>query len=147
MLQVKTTLILEQVFLNAGTNLVEFCELFAEWKSLGEDEVYEFGKDVPYERPLVNGQKNVLMHVHLVPIIDLEKKKKWDKNWEQYSRRTSNRALVYVNDGSVKFLLIDIIPEPDAHEIPKMHTAKHKEIMQFYAQIADQFLYFDKIIA
>jgi mRNA interferase YafO len=146
----KTTKIIEDVFSNAGLDLEEFRNLFAGWKSLGpkgEDDVYEFGKDVPYEKPHVNGQKNVLMHVHLVPIVDIEKKEKWDKSWERYSRRTSNRSLVYVNDGGKKFLLIDIIPEPDAHEIPKMLTQQHKEIMEFYAEIADKFIYSGIIIA
>lgn len=150
MVDVKVTKIIEAVFSNAGADLEELRNLFAHWKSLGpqgEDEVYEFGKDVPYERPHVNGEKNVLMHVHLVPIVDLDKKDEWDRNWERYSRRTSNRTLVYVNDGSKKFLLIDIIPEPDGHEIPKMLTQQHKKIMEFYAEIADQYIYGGKIIA
>lgn len=150
MVDVKVTKIIEAAFSNAGADLEEFRNLFAHWKSLGpqgEDEVYEFGKDVPYERPHVNGEKNVLMHVHLVPIVDLDKKDEWDRNWERYSRRTSNRTLVYVNDGSKKFLLIDIIPEPDGHEIPKMLTQQHKKIMEFYAEIADQYIYGGKIIA
>jgi mRNA interferase YafO len=150
LIDVKITKIIETVFSNAGIDLEEFRNLFAEWKNLGpqgEDDVYEFGKDVPYERPHVNGEKNVLMHVHLVPIVNVKQKEKWDKSWIRGSRRTSNRSLVYVNDGSKKFLLIDIIPEPDGHEIPKMLTQQHKEIMEFYAEIADKFIYSGKIIA
>lgn len=150
MVDVKATKIIEDVFSNAGLDLEEFRSLFADWKNLGpngEDEFYEFGKDVPYEKPHVNGQKNVLMHVHLVPIVDIEQKEKWDKNWKRHSRRTSNRSLVYVNDGSKQFLLIDIIPEPDGHEIPKMLTQEHKDIMEFYAEIADKFIYSGSIIA
>lgn len=150
MVSVSKTEIIEALFHNAGLDLTEFVDLFRQWKSLGpsgEDEFYEFGKDGAYVSPSVNGQKNVLRHVHLVPIIDVQKKADWDKKWERHSRRTSDRALVYVADGNAKFLLITILPEPSAHAIGKMQTTEHKEMMEFFAEIADQFIHHNNIIA
>lgn len=146
---VKTTKILEQNFLTSGQDLNEFVELFTYWKSLGqigEDDVYEFGKDVPYETPHVNGKKYVLRHVHLVPIIELAKKISWNRAWEKSSRRVSNKALVYVADGPNKFLLIAVLPEPEAHIICKMQTQAAKNLMHEFADIADAFIYADEII-
>ena len=147
---VRTTRIIEASFLGAGLNLLEFCDLFRDWKvagKAGEDDFYEFGKDAPYETPQVNGRKNILMHVHLVPLIEIRKKREWDENWGRYSRRTSNKALVYVGNGRAQFLLIAILPEPMAHKICKMATPEDHDLMHSFAAIADAFIYFDKIIA
>lgn len=120
-----------------------------EWKASGtdgEDDFYSFGKDVPYEHPHVNGKKNVLMHVHLPPVLDTERKKQWDQNWERYSRRTSDKALVYAKDGTDRFLLIAILPEPKAHAISNMKTKEDKNLMERFAQIAEAFIYHEKNI-
>jgi mRNA interferase YafO len=147
---VQTTNILAQEFQKSGLDLDLLVNLFSEWKSLGaqgEDAVYEFGKDVPYERPHVNSVKNVLRHVHLVPILDVESKIAWDKAWVRASRRTSNRALVYVDDGPEKFLLIAILPEPVAHAVSRMLTPQDKAVMTRFAEIAESFIYAGKVIA
>lgn len=115
--------------------------------SQGEDAFYEFGKDVPYERPHVNARKNVLRHVHLVPILDIENKIAWDKAWVRESRRTSNRALVYVDNGPEKFLLIAILPEPMAHTVSKMQTPQGRMLMTRFAEIAESFIYAGRVIA
>lgn len=143
-INVQVTNILKNKFSTVNLDLEQFTKLFFDWKSAGVegwDNFYEFGKDVSYETPHVNGKKNVLMHVHLVPILDTVQKSKWDRNWERCSNRTSNRSLVYVNDNNTNFLLIDILPEPYAHEIPRMTTPEHKQIMGCYADIAEKFIY------
>jgi len=147
---VKTTNVLAQEFQKSGLNLDLLVNLFGEWKSLGsqgEDAIYEFGKDVPYERPHVNAKKNILRHVHLVPILDVASKAAWDKAWMRESRRTSNRALVYVDDGPEKFLLIAILPEPTAHAVSRMQTPQDKVVMNRFAEIAEAFIYTGQIIA
>lgn len=150
MVVVQTTNILAQEFQKSGLDLDLLVRLFAQWKSLGaqgEDAVYEFGKDVPYARPLVNSKKNVLRHVHLVPILDAQNKIAWDKAWVRESRRTSNRALVYVDDGPEKFLLIAILPEPMAHAVSRMLTQQDKAVMTRFSEIAESFIYTGEVIA
>ncbi len=150
MVVVQTTNILAQEFQKSGLDLNLLVSLFSEWKSLGaqgEDAIYEFGKDVPYERPHVNSKKNVLRHVHLVPILDAQNKAAWDKAWVRESRRTSNRALVYVDDGPEKFLLIAILPEPVAHAVSRMLTQQDKAVMTRFAEIAESFIFTGKVIA
>jgi len=147
---VNATKILEQSLSASGQSLVELIDLFTQWKSLGpqgEDDFYEFGKDVPYETPHVNGKKNVLRHVHLTPVIEFEKLTKWNSAWEHRSRRVSNKAMVYVDDGPNRFLLIAVLPEPYAHDICKMKTPEHKILMNEFADIADAFIYSNQIIA
>jgi mRNA interferase YafO len=147
---VQTTNTLAQEFQKSGLDLNLLVKLFSDWKSLGvqgEDAVYEFGKDVPYERPHVNSIKNVLRHVHLVPILDAQSKLAWDKAWVRGSRRTSNRALVYVDDGPKNYLLIAILPEPLAHAVSKMLTQQDRALMTRFAEIAESFIYAGKVIA
>jgi len=147
---ISTTQILENHFQSTGANLQRFVADFAQWKdagSAGEDDFYEFGKDSAYVAPRVNGEKNILRHVHIVPILDENALKKWNRKWEQFGRRTSDRVLVYVNDGGDKFLLIAVLEEPDAHEIAEMKTQQHRERMELFAQIAEEFIYNGKVIA
>lgn len=128
------------------SNLIE---RFSEWKSAGEtgeNDFYLFGKDGAYTTPQVNGEPYVLRHVHLLPLTDTAQLAKWQRNWQTGARRTSNRALVYVQDGN-RFLLIDILPEPIAHEIAQMRTEPAKQLMQLFAKIAEQYIYHHEIIA
>lgn len=150
MATVSTTQIIASHFRSTGANLQQFVTDFSQWKdagSAGEDDSYEFGKDSAYVAPRVNGEKNILRHVHIVPIIDENAIKKWDRKWGQHGRRTSDRVLVYVSDDNDKFLLIAILEEPDAHEIAEMRTQQHRERMELFAQIAEEFIYNGKVIA
>lgn len=121
----------------------EFASAFAQWKAegvAGEYNSYLFGKDSAYSTPKVDGTPYTLRHVHLVPITEISALTKWDKNWKNKSRKTSDRVLVYVGDETDGMLLIFILPEPDAHEIARMQTAQDKEIMQGFAEVAAAFL-------
>ncbi|MDK4696635.1 type II toxin-antitoxin system YafO family toxin [Kingella negevensis] len=118
---------------------------FKEWKK-AESESFLFGKDGAYISPKVNGESYVLRHVHLVPLLDVEQLAKWQQNWQRGSRRTSNRALVYAQDNH-RFLLIDILPEPVAHEIAQMKNEQAKKMMLLFAQIAESYIYHNEIIA
>lgn len=130
-------------------NPKDLIDVFREWKmsgERGEDDFYEFGKDTAYIAPSVNGEPYVLRHVHLVPILDTAQLAQWNKNWEKHRRRTSNRALVYVQDNQ-RFLLIDILPEPFAHTVCQMNTPQDKALMEAFAQIAEAYVYHQEIIA
>jgi hypothetical protein len=113
---------------------------FKDWKSGDEYGSYVFGKDGAYTMPVVDGEKNVLRHVHLVPITDRVKLSRWNQAWRRRSRKVSDRALVYINGGKGKYLLIYILDESGAHDIAKMKTAEHKELMEAFAAIAEAFL-------
>jgi mRNA interferase YafO len=132
-----------------NSDLPDFVESFTEWKAAGggEDDAYEFGKDSAYINPKVNGANNVLRHVHLVPIVDQRQAAKWDKKWEQHSRRTSDRVLVYVDDQGKRFLLIAVLEEPDAHDIAQMKSSGNKRRMELFAAVAEAFIYNREIIA
>ncbi|MEN9866421.1 MAG: hypothetical protein RL748_2011 [Pseudomonadota bacterium] len=149
-LSVKMTTILAQQFTSQRLDAALFMELFANWKSsgpAGDDNFYEFGKDGAYSRPLVNNQAYVLRHVHLLPVVDMQKRLEWDRRWRNYSRRTSDRVLVYVDDGPKRFLLIAILPEPEAHNIARMATQRDQDVMQSFSAIAEEFIFSGKIIA
>lgn len=124
-----------------------FLETFTKWKLAGSDDFYEFGKDSSYATPEVNGKSYILRHVHLVPVTDKINKARWDNNWrhDKYRRRTSDRVLVYVED-SGNYLLIDILPEPDAHRIARMSTAQDQRAMQLFALVAEAFIFNRRII-
>lgn len=117
-----------------------FLSRFQHWKASGEESSYYFGKDGFYS-PIRSGLK----HVHLVPIIDLQAKRNWDRNWKTGRRRTSNTCLVYVEDQQ-DFLLIAILPEPLAHAIAEQKEEKYRKTMAYFWQVAEQFFYYRKII-
>lgn len=149
MAKVQTTKTLASEFHTQSLNLELFVEQFKSWKEsgvAGEDNNYLFGKDSAYATPLVDGQKYQLMHVHLVPLINVENKNQWNKNWERKSRRTSDRVLVYAKDKD-SYLLIAILPEPTAHQVAQMGNKADKDIMTSFAEIAAQFMFNGEIIA
>ncbi|KAE9536075.1 type II toxin-antitoxin system YafO family toxin [Ursidibacter arcticus] len=123
------------------TAIRTFVERFQNWKEGGEDSSYYFGKDGFYS-PIRSGLK----HVHLVPVIDVQAKRNWDRNWKIGNRRTSDTCLVYVEDQQ-SYLLIAILPEPLAHAIAEQREEKHRKTMVYFWQIAEQFFYYRKIIA
>ncbi|MDK4681094.1 type II toxin-antitoxin system YafO family toxin [Kingella negevensis] len=112
----------------------------------GEFNHYEFSKDGAYIMLKVNGESYILRHVHLVPVINLQDKMRWDRAWQMGRKRTSDRALIYVADGD-SHLLIAILDEPTAHQIAKMEMPTDRAIMEQFAQIADKFVYYREIIA
>lgn len=149
MAKVQTTTILASDFQKQSLDLNLFIEQFRNWKEsglAGEDNHYLFGKDSAYATPLVDGQKYQLLHVHLVPIINLAQRSKWDVNWQRGSRRTSDRVLVYAKDRE-SYLLIAILPEPTAHQIASMTHPEDMETMKSFAEIAAQFIFNGEIIA
>ncbi len=149
MAKIQTTKILASEFQKQSLNLDLFIEQFKSWKEsgiAGEDSNYLFGKDGAYASPLVDGKKYQLQHVHLVPIISVEQKEKWDIHWKRKSRRTSDRVLVYAKDKE-SYLLIAILPEPTAHQVAKMENSVDKDIMTSFAEIAAQFIFNGEIIA
>lgn len=139
-MNIATTLLFQQTFQN-DSDLATFLHRFQQWKENGEDSSYYFGKDGFYS-PIKSGLK----HVHLVPILNLDDKKKWDRNWETGQRRTSDTCLVYVEDEQ-HYLLITILPEPLAHAIASQQEEKYRKTMAYFWEIAEQFFYYRKIIA
>lgn len=146
-MDVKITKALKQALDEDNLSSQLFMDLFREWKQTGEFNSYGFGKDSAYFKPCVGGKQYVLRHVHLVPIFDKTQLSKWNKGWQFKSRKTSNRVLIYVDDGKSRFLLIYILSEPDAHDVALMRTQKHKELMEGFAKVAEAFVLDGSIIA
>lgn len=146
-MDVKITKALKHALEEDRLNSQLFMDLFREWKQSGEFNSYSFGKDSAYFKPCVDGKQYVLRHVHLVPVFDKTQLSKWNKGWQFKSRKTSNRVLIYVDDGKGGFLLIYILSEPDAHEVALMRTQKHKELMEGFAKVAEAFVFDGSIIA
>ncbi len=120
---------------------------FDNWKSLGPNGEYSnyfFGKDSAYSGVALTGGK--LMHVHLVPILDKAALAAWDRDWSRHSRKVSDRALVYADDGRGNYLLIYVLDEPHAHAIARMATLAEKETMQAFAEIAAAFVFDGSVI-
>lgn len=113
---------------------------FERWKTAqGEYGSFFFGKDGGYTTPKVGGKPYVLRHAHMVPMSDQRKLHFWKKAWRDRSRKTSNRILVYCQDGR-DFILIYILSEPDAHKIADMTTAADKQTMYEFARVAEAFI-------
>lgn len=138
-----------------GRDEEAFVERFKEWKANGEYSSYYFGKDGGYEAPKLDWPGHYLMHVHLVPIIDLDDLEDWEKAWgghegsrgKRKGRKTSDRVLVYVGAGASDYLLITIMGEEDApHEVAKMKTPADRNVMYYFAAIADHFIETGKVL-
>jgi len=149
-IEVKMTDFLKTQFESDGLDHDLFMMFFAQWKSQGEEgehDSYHFGKDGGYIKPLVNNQAYVLKHVHLMPVLDQERKAAWDKAWKHRSRKTSDRVLIYVDNGLGGFLLIAILPEPDAHRIAQQKTPQDRHTMNVCSEIAERFIDNGDVIA
>jgi hypothetical protein len=124
-----------------GYDANEFLAYFLAWKDLGPNGEYAdpyFGKDGEYGRPVRNG-KRVLRHVHLPPETDASAIKRWNRDHKQGSRKTSDTSLVYAYDQTHGYLLIYIAREPDGHAIAEMRTAKSRQLMENFADVAERF--------
>lgn len=140
-MNVSHTQLFEQYAQVSNIDLVLFVKHFKEWKQAGEESSYFFGKDGFYS-PILHG----LRHVHIVPVLSVLDKQRWDKHWQTGQRRTSDTCLVYVEDNQ-DFLLVSILPEPLAHKIARQETADDRLIMQRFYHIAEQFYFYRKIVA
>lgn len=120
---------------------------FQRWKnSRDEYGSYLFGKEGAYMIPKIDGKSYRLRHVHLPPLSIPGQLEVWNKQWQRRGRKTSDRVLVYVENGRGDYLLIFILPEPMAHEIAKMQTPAHRQIMESFASVAAKFLETGQII-
>ena len=106
-----------------------------------------FGKDGAYGTPFVDGEPNVLRHVHLVPLSDLTALKRWNLDWTRRARKRSDRHLVYVSDPYYGHLLLWILDEPGSHEIALMDTPEDRKLMLQFAQVAAHFIHTGEVIA
>lgn len=117
---------------------------FAAWKqtgAAGEYNNYYFGKDGEYSRPVINGRR-VLRHVHLPPNDDERSMHVWRHAWSRNRRRVSDTALVYADGGRFGYLLIAILWSPTAHSTARMATIEDRELMNNFAETAEQFMFF-----
>ena len=146
-MQVRTTVALQSLSDTQGLDMELFCNEFKRWKSADEYSSYWFGKDSAYIAPPVNGERYRLRHVHLVPLADKVQLAKWNQAWKRRTRKTSDRVLIYVGNHRGDFLLIFILPEPDAHAVATMKTTKAKEIMLGVAAVAEAFIVDNAVIA
>ena len=65
------THVLRKSLEDQGLNADKLLEDFAAWRAGDEFRHPFFGKDSAYGAPKVDGQKNILRHVHLIPLNDL----------------------------------------------------------------------------
>lgn len=108
---------------------------FKEWKQSSFH--LFFGVDKPYHDIDVDGEDDILKHVHLIPTNKLEQEK-WTAQYEALKRliargkeprerRTSDRALVYVKHPSKnEYLILDIFPDDKAHDLAKNRAVMNK---------------------
>jgi mRNA interferase YafO len=139
-MNVKITKAFRKRFEANGINADRFVELFSEWKkgdALGHK---IFGKDNPYETPLVDGKPYTLRHVHLIPLHDPKETSKWLSQYASRSQKTSDRALVYITNLAGDHLLIALLEEPGAHAMARSKNPVDVETMKAYALIAAEFM-------
>ncbi len=120
---------------------------FEQWKAglaRGELSVF-FGKDYPCREPVIAGQM-VLQHVHVVPNSQSIEFVRWMDDFENPDPNvecTSNRALVYADNGAGDYLLIYFLDDPPgAHQ-----TYGNRKTMMHFARIADEFIVHGRIAA
>jgi hypothetical protein len=143
-MRVRITEALRTALANIGQNSAQLVRDFGDWKSLGPAGEYSseiFGKDGAYRAPSVGGVVYKLRHVHLIPLLDRPKRRRWLEKFRVRGRKTSNRVLVYAEDGRGNYLLIFILNEPSAHDIAEMRTARDRETMKGFAAVAEAFLH------
>ena len=124
-------------------------DFFDDWKArgpAGEYDNYFFGKDGAYVGIKMDAPHGKLMHVHLVPISDPLALARWERDWARRSRKVSDRALIYADDGHGNYLLIYVLDEPTAHAIASMATQQDRETMQAFAAVAFAFVFDGSII-
>jgi len=152
------------------TETTNFLTAFTEWRQAGGG-LFDhrwFGWDNPYRRPEPT-DKNAgwtLYHVHLEPFkpdpLDFQHaevgafeaaQKNYD-NWMRSKKKrrwrpTSDDVHVYAWDKGVtrpRFLLIDILMSPHAYKIAQMSTREDTERMQAYLHVAEQYVFYGKIV-
>lgn len=129
-----------------GHNVETFIKDFDKWKAGDEYGAYLFGKDSAYVNPAVANARNVLRHVHLVPLADAIQRREWNRIWQRKGRKTSDRALVYVSDPRHGHLLIYILDEPTAHAVAAMSTPEDRDLMLKFAAVAERFIHSGEIL-
>lgn len=126
-------------------DLVDEFEFYKRGWPKSEDRFYYFGKDGGYSFPPLTDPHQI-QHVHLWPSADSPESKAWEAGWdrtvekEKPTRKTSNRVLVYARDGH-QYLLIYILPEPDAHAIAKGLTKDTAALMNRFKEISEAFIF------
>jgi hypothetical protein len=67
---------------------------------------------------------------------------KWDYNYERYRPLRSNRYLFFARCGQHRYLLIDIIDDPHAHDV---WEARFRGYVAALKRVADQFHHFGRV--
>jgi hypothetical protein len=129
----------------ALADLIDEFEFYKSQWPESEDKFYYFGKDGGYSFPQLT-ESHQIRHVHLWPSFDSPESKAWESGWarteksKKPTRKTSNRALVYAQDGH-QYLLIYILPEPDAHYIAQGLTSETAALMNRFKEICEAFIF------
>ncbi|WP_164739395.1 type II toxin-antitoxin system YafO family toxin [Xanthomonas arboricola] len=94
---------------------------------------YMFGRDNPYAEPVVEGQKYVLRHVHVIPLASSVDMERWNAVWRRKGEKKSDRALIYASCISgYDYLLIHFLNEPGAH----LRARKEMKMMRHFTRQA-----------
>jgi hypothetical protein len=104
---------------------------FTEWKSSEPDEHYWFSREVIGDFGL--------LHVHMIPQNEPERRKQWESDWKNYRKRRSDRYLIFANGGPrLGYLLIDLIEDPGAH---LLWERSQKSKLSALERLADNFIH------
>ena len=142
----KLTKALRQALLDSGAEPESFLAGVDEWRRdwpANEFESEYFGKHGGYMSPKADGHPYRLLHVHLKPIVDRTALAQWMYRFQNKSRKTSDRALIFVAGPKGSHLLITILPEPDAHRV----VSDCPKLMNEFANVAAAFMNEGLIIA
>ncbi len=127
---------LTQAFAAEGLDAQRFMDRFLQWKQIGEDESYFFGKDA------LNLRSKLIRHVHMVPLASPQDLAKWDTNWQRGRKRASDRFLFYVDGARHGYLLLYIVNDPGAHDFLNSPSPDSQAVRKAMQTMADQFYHF-----
>jgi hypothetical protein len=142
------TTVFRQALAQTGMDPDAYADGFATWKGSGQTGLLKdpyFGKDDPYARPLRRGQ-TVLWHVHLRPDGDAAATLFWDSLTRAGWTKTSDAVLVYTQSPTHGYLLLHAVWSTGAHAFANMSTPLAATLMNDFANAAEEFIFWGRVI-
>lgn len=109
---------------------------FLQFLEHGEYNQLAFGKNSAFSRPK-SAVEEELCHVHMIPVMKQQELDIWLNKYATQSRKTSSKILIYTKgyNKPESYLLIDILDEPDGHNI----MDSDETLIGAYADIARRY--------
>lgn len=123
---------------HAGISKDQFVRQFEWWKAdvSRVNQSMFFGRDTPYAEPQIQGRGMVLRHAHMIPLKDKAAHEKWLAVFKRRGEKKSDKCVVYAQNDSGDFLLIQIFDEPGAH----VQARREPALMRHLSRLAIQFI-------